>query len=60
MTPLGPGGPTSTSRAMTLPFQDVRDYAAKQGITVEYALQKSMQEKAVEFAKQGAEIYKNP
>jgi phosphomethylpyrimidine synthase len=34
------------------------DYAAKQGITEKDALKKGMEEKAVEFVKQGAEIYK--
>jgi len=38
--------------------QDVRDYAAKQGLSEEEALKKGMEEKAVEFVKQGAEIYK--
>ncbi len=37
--------------------QDVRDYAKKQGITGDEALQQGMQEKAVEFVKAGAEIY---
>jgi phosphomethylpyrimidine synthase len=38
--------------------QDVRDYAARQGITEEDALKKGMEEKVVEFVKAGAEIYK--
>ena len=37
--------------------QDVRDYAAKQGISEEEALRKGMKEKAVEFVSKGAEIY---
>ena len=37
--------------------QDVRDYAAQQGISEDEALKKGMQEKAVEFVEQGAEIY---
>ena len=37
--------------------QDVRDYAAKQGIAESDALAKGMEEKAVEFVKKGAEIY---
>ena len=37
--------------------QDVRDYAAQQGIDSAEALQKGMEEKAVEFVKTGAEIY---
>jgi len=38
--------------------QDVRDYAAAQGVAENEALEKGMQEKAVEFVKQGAEIYR--
>jgi phosphomethylpyrimidine synthase len=38
--------------------QDVRDYAASQGIAEEEALQKGMEVKAVEFVKSGAEVYK--
>jgi len=38
--------------------QEVRVYAAKQGVTEQEALAKGMQEKAVEFITQGAEIYK--
>jgi phosphomethylpyrimidine synthase len=37
--------------------QDVRDYAASQGVAEKDALQKGMQEKAVEFVRKGAEIY---
>jgi phosphomethylpyrimidine synthase len=37
--------------------QDVRDYAAKQGLTDEDALRKGMETKAVEFVQRGAEIY---
>jgi phosphomethylpyrimidine synthase len=37
--------------------QDVRDFAAKQGIGVEIALEKGMQEKSQEFKDAGAEIY---
>ncbi len=48
-------GPNFCSMKIT---QDVRDYAAKQGITEEDALKKGMEEKAVEFVKTGAEIYK--
>jgi len=36
--------------------QEVRDYAASQKLSE--ALQKGMEAKAVEFVKQGAEIYK--
>ena len=38
--------------------QDVRDYAAAQGVAENEALEKGMQEKAVEFVMQGAEIYR--
>jgi phosphomethylpyrimidine synthase len=38
--------------------QDVRDYAASQGISEEQALKQGMEEKAVEFKKTGAQIYK--
>lgn len=38
--------------------QDVRDYAAKEEISEEDALKKGMQEQAVKFVKDGAEIYK--
>lgn len=37
--------------------QDVRDFAKKQGISEDEALQQGMQEKAVEFIDKGAEIY---
>jgi phosphomethylpyrimidine synthase len=37
--------------------QDVRDYAAKQGVSENEALQKGMEQKAIEFVKQGAEVY---
>ena len=38
--------------------QDVRDYAASQGLMEDEALQKGMEEQAVEFKKSGARIYK--
>jgi phosphomethylpyrimidine synthase len=38
--------------------QDVRDYAAAQGLSEEEALKKGMQAKAVEFVQQGAEVYR--
>ena len=48
-------GPHFCSMKIT---QDVRDYAAKQGIeTIPIAIEKGMQEKAQEFKKTGAEIY---
>ncbi|HZZ92541.1 MAG TPA: phosphomethylpyrimidine synthase ThiC [Usitatibacter sp.] len=47
-------GPHFCSMKIT---QDVRDYAAKHGVTDEEALKKGMEVKAVEFVKGGAEIY---
>jgi len=47
-------GPHFCSMKIT---QDVRDYAASQGLSDDEALQKGMQEKAVEFVKKGAEVY---
>jgi phosphomethylpyrimidine synthase len=48
-------GPHFCSMKIT---QEVRDYAASQKLSEEEALQKGMAAKAVEFVKQGAEIYK--
>jgi len=48
-------GPHFCSMQIT---QDVRDYAAKLGVSAEAALEQGMQEKAVEFAKQGGELYR--
>jgi len=47
-------GPNFCSMKIT---QDVRDYAAKKGISEEEALEEGMQEKAKEFADSGSEIY---
>jgi len=47
-------GPHFCSMKIT---QDVRDYAAKQGVSEEDALTKGMAEKAREFVAQGGEIY---
>ncbi len=47
-------GPHFCSMKIT---QDVRDYAAQQGVSPEAALQQGMAEKAVEFVSGGAEIY---
>ncbi len=47
-------GPHFCSMKIT---QDVRDYAAKLGVSDEDALQKGMEVKAVEFVQKGAEIY---
>ncbi|SNT26267.1 hydroxymethylpyrimidine synthase [Noviherbaspirillum humi] len=48
-------GPHFCSMKIT---QDVRDYAASQGITDEQALKQGMEVKAVEFVKSGAELYR--
>ncbi|MDH5447287.1 MAG: phosphomethylpyrimidine synthase ThiC, partial [Gammaproteobacteria bacterium] len=48
-------GPNFCSMKIT---QDVRDYAASQGLTEEEALKQGMQSKAVEFVETGSEIYK--
>ncbi len=47
-------GPHFCSMKIT---QDVRDYAAKQGIGADEALTQGMQAKAVEFVAKGSEIY---
>ena len=47
-------GPHFCSMKIT---QDVRDYAEKQGVAEQDALEKGMKEKSEEFAKQGGEIY---
>jgi phosphomethylpyrimidine synthase len=47
-------GPHFCSMKIT---QDVREYAAKQGLSEIEALQKGMQQKAIEFVKKGSEIY---
>ncbi len=47
-------GPHFCSMKIT---QDVRDYAAKQGLDEQAALVKGMEEKSVEFVKKGAELY---
>src|SRR6187397_171503 len=47
-------GPHFCSMKIT---QDVREYAAKLGVSDEEALAKGMEVKAVEFVQQGAEIY---
>ncbi|MEX3629775.1 MAG: phosphomethylpyrimidine synthase ThiC [Burkholderia sp.] len=47
-------GPHFCSMKIT---QDVRDFAAKQGVSESEALKKGMEVKAVEFVKTGAEIY---
>ena len=47
-------GPHFCSMKIT---QDVRDYAASQGVSEKDALQKGMQEKSIEFVKKGAEVY---
>ena len=47
-------GPHFCSMKIT---QDVRDYAAAQGVDEKAALNKGMEEKSIEFKKKGAEIY---
>ncbi len=47
-------GPHFCSMKIT---QDVRDFAAQQGIDEKAALEKGMETKAVEFVKTGAEVY---
>lgn len=47
-------GPHFCSMKIT---QDVRDYAASQGVSENQALEKGMEEKAIEFVTKGAEIY---
>ncbi len=48
-------GPSFCSMKIT---QDVRDFAASQGVSEQEALQKGMEVKSVEFVKQGAEVYR--
>ena len=48
-------GPHFCSMKIT---QDVREFAAKQGLSDADALTKGMEIKAVEFVKQGAEVYR--
>jgi phosphomethylpyrimidine synthase len=48
-------GPHFCSMKIT---QDVRDYARSHGVSDETALTQGMQEKAVEFVRQGGEIYR--
>ncbi len=48
-------GPHFCSMKIT---QDVRDYAKQQGLDESAALNRGMEEKAIEFVKQGAEVYK--
>ena len=48
-------GPHFCSMKIT---QDVREYAAAQGLAEKDALEKGMQDKAQEFVEQGAEIYR--
>ncbi|MDP3454255.1 phosphomethylpyrimidine synthase ThiC, partial [Methyloversatilis sp.] len=48
-------GPHFCSMKIT---QDVRDYAAAQGLSNEAALTQGMATKSIEFVKQGAEVYR--
>jgi len=47
-------GPHFCSMKIT---QDVRDYAASQGVSEQAALEKGMKEKSIEFVKTGAKVY---
>ena len=47
-------GPHFCSMKIT---QDVRDYAASQGMSEQAALEKGMKEKSIEFVKTGAKVY---
>jgi phosphomethylpyrimidine synthase len=47
-------GPHFCSMKIT---EDVRKYAAEQGITEEAAIEKGLKQKATEFNEAGAEIY---
>jgi phosphomethylpyrimidine synthase len=47
-------GPTFCSMKIS---EEVREYAAKEGLTSEEAIEKGMEEKSKEFAKKGSEIY---
>jgi len=49
-------GPHFCSMKIT---QDVRDFAAAQGIDEQAALEKGMEVKSIEFVKSGAEVYRN-
>ena len=40
--------------------QDVRRYAAEQGLAEDVALERGLQDKAVEFASAGGELYQKP
>ena len=48
-------GPHFCSMKIT---QDVRDFAAKQGLAESQAIEKGMEVKAIEFVKMGAEVYR--
>ncbi len=48
-------GPHFCSMKIT---QDVREYAAKEGVSEDEALAKGMEQKAIEFVRQGAEVYR--
>ncbi len=52
--PQGEGGGETELVKIT---EDVRKFAAEQGITDEAAIEKRLQQKAAEFAKSGSEIY---
>jgi phosphomethylpyrimidine synthase len=39
-------------------LQDVRDFSAQESVDEQAALQKGMEQKAVEFVKQGSQLYR--
>jgi len=51
-----PHGQTTTHRQMKT-TEDVRKYAAEQGIAEEESLKKGMEAKSKEFVENGAEVY---
>jgi len=51
-----PGGRVNGSERVKI-TEDVRKYAAEQGISENEALEKGLKEKSAEFAEKGAEVY---
>ena len=54
--PVAPKPPGEGGCSMKI-TEDVRKYAAEQGIAEEEALKKGMEEKSKEFVEKGAEVY---
>jgi phosphomethylpyrimidine synthase len=50
-------GPHFCSMKIT---EDVRKYAAEQGVTEQQALEKGLQDKSQEFAAKGSDVYITP